>query len=63
VVDLFEGMSGDVKYDLAAGVLTELVGEDREVVEQAVPARVHDRQIGRIVLDGPNARPATRRDQ
>ena len=63
VVDLFAGVRGDVKHDLAVGVLTKLVGEDREVVEQAVPARVHDRQVGRIVLDGPNPRPATGSDQ
>lgn len=33
------------------------------MVKQAVPAGVHDRQVGRIVLDGPEARPAARSDQ
>ena len=62
MIDLLEGMGGNVDEDLGVGALTELVGKDREVVQETVPARVHNRQIGRIVLDGPKVRPPTGRD-
>ena len=60
---MLEGVGRDVEENLATSPLTDLVGEDREVVEQAVPTCVHDRQVGRIVVDRPNARPAARSDQ
>jgi len=63
VIDPLESRWRDVNQDLVVGALTELVGKDREVVEEAVPARVHDRQVGRIVLDRPQAGPTARSDQ
>lgn len=63
VVDLLEGVRRNVEPDTEPSALTEFVGEHREVVEQTVAARVHHWEVGRIVLDGPEAWSALRRDQ
>jgi hypothetical protein len=62
-IDLLERVGINVEQNLVRGASAELIGEHREVVKQAVPARVHHRQVGRVVIDSPQARLVTMSEQ
>jgi hypothetical protein len=53
LVEPVERLRGNVEADFHRVPLTELVGEHRQMVEQALSPRVHHREAGWVVVNAP----------